>query len=688
VPTARFVWIGPPATDAVGEHATTIKGTSNISFIGERQNVFDYFSIGSAFFLSSREDPFPLVALEAADAGLPIVCFADAGGMPDFVGHSCGQTVPFEDVEAAATALIGILSDKSLCQSLGRTARQSVREKHDVVKGSEAVLSILERLADRESHAPPLSGRPLVSVIVPNYNHARFLEERLESITRQTLSDFEIILLDDCSTDNSIEILREFTAREPRARLLPNSKNSGSPFKQWRRGLAEAKGNYIWIAESDDSSHPELLASLVARLESNKKAIIAACCPQMVDAERNNLGIPKDWFSDIGGARWESNFSSPGIREMADAFAHKNAILNASGVLFRNGPDLIDLVDDSMRLCADWLFWVRLLSRGDFEYIARPLNYWRLTSSNARTKPPGEIEWEEGSRVLREVARLLGPKGPSEDRLLDQFSQRCDGWKAAHNKQHMPDSANSAKPSAGVFLQRKGWCPICEKAVTFSSREEWLRDHYLCSGCGSIPRERALMHVIQTRYPNWRELHIHESSPGHRGASVKLREQCKNYTATQYDPDVGFGKNHATKGYRSEDLEKQTFPDEAFDLVVTQDVMEHIFDAEAALREIHRTLKPGGAHIFTTPLVNQDKPSQRRAERKSDGTVMHLFPPEYHGNPMSQEGSLVTWHWGTDIVQRCESLSDSETSINNSTDERLGIEGEYCEVVIVGKSSP
>lgn len=190
------------------------------------------------------------------------------------------------------------------------------------------------------------------------------------------------------------------------------------------------------------------------------------------------------------------------------------------------------------------------------------------------------------------------------------------------------------------------------------------------------------MHVIQTRYPNWRELRIHESSPGHRGASVKLREQCKHYTATQYDPDLGFGKTHPTKGYRSEDLEKQTFADEEFDLVITQDVMEHIFETEAAFREIHRTLKPGGAHIFTTPLVNQDKPSQRRAERKPDGSIVHLFPPDYHGNPMSAEGSLVTWHWGRDILDQCASLPGAETSLCESTDESLGIEGKYCEVIV------
>ena len=716
MPAVRFIWIGPLGADESARAALAMAKNPRINFVGERKNIFDYFSVGSIFFLSSREDPFPLVALEAADAGLPIVCFSDAGGMPEFVGQNCGRTVPFEDTNAAAEAIVTLLSDNGLRDDLGRAAQTKVRDKHDAASGSAAVLDVLQSLCDSSPcSAISVRGRnceqPLVSVIVPNYNHAKFLPERLASIADQSYRNLEIILLDDQSSDRSLEILRNFASSEARARLLANAVNSGSTFKQWRKGLAEAKGKYVWIAESDDSAHPELLKTLVARLEANPNATLATCCPRMTSLEGKDLGIPGDWFSDIGGSRWESDFSSPGRREIAEVMAQKNAILNASGVVFRNKPGLLDLVDDSMRLCADWLFWVRLLARGDFEYTARPVNYWRLASSNARTKSPGEIEWEEGSRVLVEVCRILGPDGPGESRLLEQFRKRCNGWKEKHEQQQSRSfSANGSgtlrpdrtmtrfwrrvralsaraltsyrQKSPNVFLQREGWCPICEREVTFSSKHAWLRDHYLCSSCGSIPRERALMHVIQTRYPHWRELRIHESSPGNRGASVKLREQCRHYTATQYDPVLNFGKIHPTRGYRSEDLEKQTFGDEEFDLVVTQDVMEHIFDAGAAFREIHRTLKRGGAHIFTTPLVNKGNPSQCRAERKSDNTIIHHFPPEYHGNPMTPEGSLVTWHWGFDIVKYVQRVHAGVAELGFTENPLMGIEGEYLEVII------
>jgi hypothetical protein len=242
-------------------------------------------------------------------------------------------------------------------------------------------------------------------------------------------------------------------------------------------------------------------------------------------------------------------------------------------------------------------------------------------------------------------------------------------------------SAIDANTHSVVVFQNEGWCPICEARVKFIAYNSWFRDHYLCDRCGSIPRERALMYVIQTRYPDWRDLTVHESSPGNRGASVKLAQQCRSYTASQYDPQLGFGNTHPTAGYRSENLEKQTFGEKAFDLVVTQDVFEHVFDAPKAFMEIARTLRPGGAHIFTTPLVNKEKPSEKWASLSDAGVVYHQ-PPEYHGNPMSAEGSLVTWHWGEDILTHIKDASGLDTEVVALDDLKMGIRAEYIEVLV------
>jgi len=431
VPEAHFIWIGADTGDESGKRAKSLAIDPRIQFIGERENPRDYFALGSVFFLSSREDPYPLVTLEAADAGLPAVCFAESGGMPDFVGNSCGRTVPYEDVDVAAEALIGLLTKDSLRESLGKYARDTVRLKHDSTKGSQAVLSTIKSISDRKSTNSTEKGKPLVSVIVPNFNHAAYLPERLESIARQTLSNFEIILMDDFSTDESLEVLRAFAAREPRARLVLNSENSGSTFKQWRKGFAEAKGKYIWIAESDDFAEPTLLETLVGRLESNPAAALAACCPCSIEGEIEH-GPPRQWYNELLGIKWESDYTANGLQEIREVLSRRNSILNASGVVFRNFSGISDLVEQDMRLCADWLFWVRLLRNGDFEYSHRMLNKWRINSSNARTRPPGDLEWREGRRVLEEIATILNMEGVERANILNSFSRECQSWLTHH----------------------------------------------------------------------------------------------------------------------------------------------------------------------------------------------------------------------------------------------------------------
>ena len=115
---------------------------------------------------------------------------------------------------------------------------------------------------------------PKVSIIIPNYNHAKYLLQRLESIFNQTYQDFELILLDDCSTDNSVKILKEYALDPKVSHFIINKKNSGSPFIQWAKGFELAKGEYIWIAESDDCSENIFLEEMVNLLKNNNSLIL------------------------------------------------------------------------------------------------------------------------------------------------------------------------------------------------------------------------------------------------------------------------------------------------------------------------------------------------------------------------------------------------------------------------------
>ena len=233
------------------------------------------------------------------------------------------------------------------------------------------------------------------------------------------------------------------------------------------------------------------------------------------------------------------------------------------------------------------------------------------------------------------------------------------------------------------LLSNEGYCLTCDAETTFSAKCEWLRDYYVCEKCGSIPRERALIFCIERHYPGWRELNIHESSPVFRGASVKLKQKCARYVSSHFFSDAPLGT--VIDCLRNENLEKLSFPDESFDLFITQDVMEHIFDPARAFAEIARVLKPGGAHIFSVPMVNKEKPSEVWAQRDDSGDIIYLQEPEYHDNPISGGSSLVTMHWGYDICDFILEHSGLYTTMNYIENLLLGIRAEYIEILISRK---
>jgi SAM-dependent methyltransferase len=198
------------------------------------------------------------------------------------------------------------------------------------------------------------------------------------------------------------------------------------------------------------------------------------------------------------------------------------------------------------------------------------------------------------------------------------------------------------------------------------------------------------MHVLSTRFPNWKDLAIHESSPGWDMVSQRLVNECRFYTASHYDTSVPFGSIVCDvalpcKSYRSEDLGMQTFEDEKFNLVIMQDVFEHIMYPDRAIKEIARTLKPNGATIMTVPIVRKHNSSQRRASIVH-GEIKYLLPPQYHGNPL-RGGSLVTIDWGYDILHYFQAHSDLMFVLIQVDNIDLGIRADLNDVIIGFKAA-
>ena len=225
-----------------------------------------------------------------------------------------------------------------------------------------------------------------------------------------------------------------------------------------------------------------------------------------------------------------------------------------------------------------------------------------------------------------------------------------------------------------------GFCPICEQTITFIEKSAWLRDNYLCTKCGSIPRVRHIIHVLQKQFPRFREWSIHESSPS--GPSFnKLRKECPAYVPTYFWPDTtpGAFKN----GFRCENLEALTFTNASFDLVITQDVMEHVMNPSQAFSEIARTLKPGGAHVFTVPWY-APKPTFIRAAEVG-GNVEYFAEKDYHGNPIDDDGVLVVTEWGIELPEFILKHSGLVTTVFVTHDRHMGLAGEFIEVFVSRK---
>lgn len=229
---ARFIWVGGGPDEDACRSLIEAKGLSDrVTITGFESDIMRYMYAADLFLLTSEEDPFPLVCLNAASAGVPIVCFDDAGGMPEFVARGCGQSVPFMDDAAMAHTVLDYMNDEALRTDHGAVARTIVASEFTVQAVGPRLLHHIREAADI---------RPHVSVVVPNYNYEDYLPERLGAIAAQTYQDFEVILLDDVSSDGSVAILEEFAHRRPGTRVVVNEENSGAPSGQWLKGMALA----------------------------------------------------------------------------------------------------------------------------------------------------------------------------------------------------------------------------------------------------------------------------------------------------------------------------------------------------------------------------------------------------------------------------------------------------------------
>ncbi len=200
---------------------------------------------------------------------------------------------------------------------------------------------------------------------------------------RQTLPPDEVLILDDASTDDSLETINELRSVYPNIRLITNGTNSGNTFRQWNKGLSEVRGDYVWIAESDDYADSQFLEILVGLLEEHPHASIAFCRSLVVDASDREIGK----FAHGIVWNWEQSCYKPGSEAIRGPFVSQCIIPNASSAVLRRSACLqVGPVNTDYALSGDWAYYLRLLQVGDLIYDSRPLNYFRDHAGSVRVR--------------------------------------------------------------------------------------------------------------------------------------------------------------------------------------------------------------------------------------------------------------------------------------------------------------
>lgn len=220
---------------------------------------------------------------------------------------------------------------------------------------------------------------PLVSVIVPNYNHARYLDQRIQSVLNQTYENFELIILDDKSSDNSEEVIEQYRENPHVSHIVFNAENSGSTFIQWNRGFELAKGDIIWIAESDDYCEPQFLECLVREYASHPGCVVAYCSSQYVDSEGQLMKTDKEGVNPV--------YFYTGAKFIEQKLAFGCAIWNASSAIFCKAAALsIDRQYQDYKACGDRLFWMEMAENGNIVHVNQMLNYFRQHQNKVSPK--------------------------------------------------------------------------------------------------------------------------------------------------------------------------------------------------------------------------------------------------------------------------------------------------------------
>lgn len=254
-----------------------------------------------------------------------------------------------------------------------------------------------------------------VSVVIPNYNYANYIENRIDCVLEQTYPIYELIVLDDCSNDNSIEIINNKIKEVKKKyknvviKFIPNKENSGNVFKQWGKAFKESTGDYLWIAEADDLCDKHFLNVAMQGFD-NPDVVLSYTESKGIDENGNVFRANfRDWEDPFNIKLWNKSFNLDGIEYLNKSLCLNDSIVNASGVVFKK-KESIPVSEylkgsQSFRLSGDWYFYSKYLLHGSISFSTDPLNYHRIHSNSVTSTTSDKLKIEEMIRIQDEIIK-------------------------------------------------------------------------------------------------------------------------------------------------------------------------------------------------------------------------------------------------------------------------------------------
>ena len=317
-------------------------------------------------------------------------------------------------------------------------------------------------MPDTTDAAPAPDAQPLISVLIPAYNHARFVRAALDSVLQQSWSNLELIVIDDASPDATWQVLQECT--DPRVRLSRNERNLGS-HGTLNAALQQARGEFITILNSDDLFLPNRLAACHAALETSGADLVGTDMHLMDD---DGALVQAHWWIDAYEALkrvWADTQDWPATLLAGNVF------MTTSNFFFRRRwlEQVGDFQDLRYVLDYDWL--LRGLGQGlRLAWIDAPLLQYRLHAANTISERPLRANLECAAMLRQHLPQVLGQTPV----LRTQLGQLATQW--ARIERYLGEIAATQRHEALVAKEAELFPLIADRDRWIAERDGWIAE--------------------------------------------------------------------------------------------------------------------------------------------------------------------------------------------------------------------